>query len=242
MSDERRAGRRLDTGQALPSIYSGLLDIDARHYDAWYDTDAGAAILATETTALRSLVEAFPEPRLEIGVGTGRFAAALGARFGLDPSLDLLRLARRRGILPVQGVGEAVPLTSGYFGTVVMAFTLCFLADPAAALAEDRRLLTDRGGLVIGFLPLGTPWADSYAARGRQGHPIYRHARFYTVAEVDHLLTQTGFRVLHHHSTLRQPPGLNHYDVETPSDRPVAEAAFWAVSAAKAAKAPSPHR
>lgn len=85
-------------------------DLDAGRYDAWYDTDAGAAILTTEIAALRPLVEAFPKPRLEVGVGTGRFARALEARCGLDPSGEALQLARRRGVLPAAGVGEATPL------------------------------------------------------------------------------------------------------------------------------------
>ena len=68
---------------------------DAQTYDSWYDTANGEAILATEIAALRPLIDIFPQPRLEMGVGTGRFAQALGAPFGLDPSSDALRIARR---------------------------------------------------------------------------------------------------------------------------------------------------
>ena len=130
---------------------------EAEAYDAWYETTKGKAILATEVGALRPLIEAFPQPRVEVGVGTGRFAEAIGVGFGLDPSHEALRLARRRGILAVVGSGEAVPFAGGRFGTVLIAFTLCFLVDPAATLLEARRLLVGGGGLAVGFVPARHP-------------------------------------------------------------------------------------
>ncbi|AFE13239.1 hypothetical protein MRGA423_12460 [Mycobacterium tuberculosis RGTB423] len=117
---------------------------DAAAYDAWYDSPTGRPILATEVAALRPLIEVFAQPRLEIGVGTGRFADLLGVRFGLDPSRDALTFARRRGVLVANAVGEAVPFVSRHFGAVLMAFTLCFVTDPAAIFRETRRLLARR--------------------------------------------------------------------------------------------------
>lgn len=179
---------------------------DAAAYDAWYDSPTGRPILATEVAALRPLIEVFAQPRLEIGVGTGRFADLLGVRFGLDPSRDALMFARRRGVLVANAVGEAVPFVSRHFGAVLMAFTLCFVTDPAAIFRETRRLLADGGGLVIGFLPRGTPWADLYALRAARGQPGYRDARFYTAAELEQLLADSGFRVIARRCTLHQPP------------------------------------
>lgn len=158
---------------------------DAAAYDAWYDSPTGRPILATEVAALRPLIEVFAQPRLEIGVGTGRFADLLGVRFGLDPSRDALMFARRRGVLVANAVGEAVPFVSRHFGAVLMAFTLCFVTDPAAIFRETRRLLADGGGLVIGFLPRGTPWADLYALRAARGQPGYRDAGFVAISAVD---------------------------------------------------------
>src|SRR3546814_3483593 len=43
------------------------------------------------------------------------------------------------------GVGEAMPFESGRFDTVVTTFTLCSVADPAAVLAEIRRVLKPGG-------------------------------------------------------------------------------------------------
>lgn len=206
---------------------------DAAADDTWYDSPTGRAVLATEIAALRPLIAAFPKPHLEIGVGTGRVADLCGVRFGIDPSHAALKLARERGILVANAVGEAVPFVSGYFGAVLIAFTLCFLNDPAAVLRETRRLLADGGGLVIGFLPRATPWAQRYAARAQRGHPRYRHAHFYSLAQVEQLLTDFGLQVITRRSTLRQPPGLARYHIEAPHDGIDAAAGFAAISAIK---------
>jgi SAM-dependent methyltransferase len=207
----------------------------AEVYDAWYETAVGKAIFESEVQTLRPLIEPFAWPWLEVGAGTGRFARTLGANFGLDPSPAALRLAQERGLLVVAGAGEAAPFASGRFGAVLMAFTLCFLPDPAAAVAEACRLIADGGGLVVGFLPRGTPWADLYARQDREDHPIYRHARFYTVTEVEQLLTASGLQVLARRSTLHQPTGLERYEVEPASDFVAGGAGFVAVTAAKQA-------
>jgi len=197
----------------------------------WYQTPRGQAVLAMELDALRPLVDRFPAPRIEIGVGTGRFAQALDCGYGLDPSEEALALAGRRGITGICGVGEALPLASARFGAVLLTFTLCFLDDPHSALAEAARTLVDGGGVVVGFLPTGGPWAELYAERGRQGHPVFRHARFHSVTDVQDLLTGAGFDVVASRSTLRQPPGLDRYTVETAQDGVDPDAGYVVLSA-----------
>jgi SAM-dependent methyltransferase len=46
---------------------------------------------------------------VEIGVGSGRFAAPIGVRFGVDPARVMLQIARSRGVDAAMGVGEALP-------------------------------------------------------------------------------------------------------------------------------------
>ncbi len=48
-----------------------------------------------------------------------------------------------------QGVAEHLPAESGSVDTVVSTWTLCSVADPAAALAEVRRVLRPGGRLVF---------------------------------------------------------------------------------------------
>jgi ubiquinone/menaquinone biosynthesis C-methylase UbiE len=188
---------------------------NAEEYDAWYDSPRGKVLFATEAACLRPLMGLFPRPWLEVGVGTGRFADALRIDHGIDPSAEALEVARKRGLTVSAGSGEDIPFGDSTFGCVLMAFTFCFVTDGAQALAEARRVLKPGGGLVLGMLLRGTPWADSYARRGAEGHPIYRHAHFYSHEEVIRLLTRAGFQVVTERSTLFQPPGLTEYAVES---------------------------
>jgi len=76
-----------------------------KSYDAWYD--GHQALYQSELAALKKAVPS--GEGLEIGVGTGRFAAPLGVRFGLDPAWNMRRLAKKRKILVIQGLGESLP-------------------------------------------------------------------------------------------------------------------------------------
>jgi ubiquinone/menaquinone biosynthesis C-methylase UbiE len=205
----------------------------ASEYDAWYDSPRGKALFASEVACLRPLVEIFPRPRLEVGVGTGRFASALEVDHGIDPSAETLELARRRGVSVSAGSGEAIPFDDSSYGCVLMAFTLCFVKDAAEVLAEVGRVLKPGGGLVLGLLLSGTPWADSYARKGAEGHPVYRNAHFYSHEEVSLLLANAGFRVVAERSTLFQPPGLKKHGVEPCVEGFSISAGFVAIAARK---------
>ena len=187
----------------------------AARYDAWYDAAPGRLLFALELACLRPLVPGGPGPRLEVGVGSGRFAAALGLEVGLDSAAVPLRLAARRGVDVVQGAGEQLPFGDGTFAGVVLVVTLCFAGDPAALLGEARRVLAPSGRLVTGVVPLDSAWGRRYEAQGRAGHPFYQGARLLTVAEHHRLLTDAGFIVTGANSTLTQAP----------SDDPVEEEA-----------------
>jgi ubiquinone/menaquinone biosynthesis C-methylase UbiE len=63
-------------------------------YDKWFENNS--AIFETELEALRELIP-FPEAEgIEIGVGSGKFAAPLGIKIGLDPSEKMANKARKK--------------------------------------------------------------------------------------------------------------------------------------------------
>jgi SAM-dependent methyltransferase len=208
-------------------------DRHADRYDAWYESTVGRIVLEMETACLRPLTDRLLRPRLEVGVGTGRFAQALGIEWGVDPSRPMLELARRRGVRTVQALGEQLPFHASSLGGVLVAFTICFVRDPALVVQEISRVLVPGGGLVLGFLPRGTPWADEYARRGADGHPLYGTAHFYTAREIEDLIAHAGLRITGYRATLCQQPGLETYVLEEPINEYQANSSFLAIAASR---------
>ena len=171
-----------------------------------------------------------PGPRLEVGVGSGRFSAALGLEVGLDPARAPLHLAARRAVTVVQGAGERLPFGDGTFAGVVFVVTLCFADDPAALLGEARRVLAPSGRLVAGVVPLDSAWGRRYEAQGRAGHPFYQSARFLTTAEHRRMLTGAGLAITGAYSTLTQAPSEEPVEEEA-HDGAVPGAGFVALQA-----------
>jgi SAM-dependent methyltransferase len=130
-----------------------------KEYDAWYDRHP--ALYHTELAALRKVVPS--GSGLEIGVGTGRFAAPLAVRFGLDPALNMLRLAKQRGIRVVRGLGENLPFRDGSFDFVQIVFVLESLDDPLSFLGEAARTLRKKGAMILGLIDRDSRWGRYYA-------------------------------------------------------------------------------
>ena len=82
---------------------TNIFDILTDKYDAWYDSEEGRHLYESELKCLRPMVESSPPPILEIGVGTGRFAMHFPDVTGIDPSLNVLKMAEKRGVKTVQG-------------------------------------------------------------------------------------------------------------------------------------------
>lgn len=200
-------------------------------YDSWYD-GKGKVAFETELAALRPLLPQLPQPWLEVGVGTGRFAQALGIPDGIDLSAGLLARARQRGVKAVLGTGEEMPCESGSYGTVFMLTTWAFLANPGRVLAEIGRVLRDDGMLVNAYLDRGGKWGASYVEKGKQGHALHRYARFADHAEVTAAMAEAGFRVKKTVSTLFAGPGET-VQVEEPRDGLQPGASFVVLVAAR---------
>jgi len=114
----------------MGTVSRATFDEYVEQYEAWYNSPKGKALLATEVACLRPMLARFPRPYLEIGVGSGRFAQALGIEYGLDRSGGSLAITRGRGVQVAAGTGEALPFRDARFGGVLITFTLCFIHDP----------------------------------------------------------------------------------------------------------------
>lgn len=137
-------------------------------YDRWILPRVLDAVMRNkEVTRYRSgLVPRARGLVLEVGIGSGLNLPFYGAQvervYGIDPSENLLRMARKRARsvrFPVEFFarsGETIPIEDHFVDTVLTTFTLCTIADPIAALREMRRVLKPAGQLLFaehGFAP-----------------------------------------------------------------------------------------
>lgn len=138
---------------------------------------------------------------IEIGVGSGRFAVPLGIRLGLEPSVQMSKIARRRGMEVVGGVAEAIPFSNSTFDFALMVTMICFVDDLESAFKEAYRILKPNGCLIIGFIDRNSPMGRLYE-QDKENNVFYRVATFYSVVEVISLLDETGFKNLRFSQTI----------------------------------------
>ena len=110
---------------------------------------------------------------LEVAVGTGRnfdfYSRGVGIT-GVDLSPDMLDIARRHATdldLEVDlrvAAAEALPFDDDSFDTAVCTLSLCTIPDPAASIAEMKRVLRPGGQLLL-LDHIGSSWWPIWAAQ-----------------------------------------------------------------------------
>jgi len=104
----------------------------------------------------------------------------------------MLNYALKKGIIAVQGTAEALPFRNGSFHYILSITTICFVDDVIAMLNEAKRVLKPGGILVLGFIDRETKLGQRYLIH-QAYNVFYREATFYSAAEVERLLCETGF-------------------------------------------------
>jgi ubiquinone/menaquinone biosynthesis C-methylase UbiE len=152
----------------------------SRKYDQWFDKNKFA--YESELLALRQFVPQTGEG-LEVGVGTGRFAAPLGIRVGVEPAKAMAEIAQLRGMKAYRAKAEKLPFEDESFDFVLMVSTICFLENPKQALKEAKRVLIPDGNIIIGMIDKNSPLGKLYESK-KEASPFYRYANFYSVNQV----------------------------------------------------------
>jgi len=161
----------------------------ASDYEAWFEN-----YRFVYESELKAIKEQLPKEGdgVEVGVGSGRFAAPLGIRLGVDPSSKMRELARNRGITTIDGVAEKLPFDDCRFHFFLMVTTICFLDDIEAAFKEAHRILQPAGYLIIGLIDKNSPVGTLYQQQKSES-VFYKVATFFSVDEVTSYLKKTGF-------------------------------------------------
>jgi broad specificity phosphatase PhoE/protein-L-isoaspartate O-methyltransferase len=199
--------RSLAARRRRPSVSRQAAAFDAAAYGAWFESRLGRRVWADEARLILDLLGEIRGSRvLDAGCGDGRLAAMLaaaGARLvGVDLDRGMLGAARGREADSharfnlVQADIARLPLPNEAVDVVVAVTTLCFVADPIAAVREFGRVLRPGGRLVIGELGRWSTWAVRRRLRAWAGDRLWASARFWTRAALMQLLREAGLTPL----------------------------------------------
>jgi SAM-dependent methyltransferase len=170
-------------------LKSTAFDHFAQEYDEWFDVHLHA--YRSELEAVRQFI-----PRrgagVEIGVGTGRFAAPLSIATGVEPSKSMAAIARSRGIEVKQAKAEALPFADGTFNFVLLVNVICFLDAPLRSLRESYRILKANGRIILGFIDKNTRLGRAYESQ-KASNKFYKKATFFSGQQVIEFLQKAGF-------------------------------------------------
>jgi len=149
-------------------------------YENWFEKNK--FVYLSELEAVRKLL---PEngKGLEIGVGSGRFAASLGIKLGIEPSPVMSKIARQRGIITIDGSAENLPVASSSIDFALMVTTICFLDDVMKSFLEVHRILKDDGQFLVGFVDRKSTIGKEYE-KFKKENIFYKYATFYSTEEV----------------------------------------------------------
>ena len=118
--------------------YDGIAD--------WYDSEFQPDPLESETwKMLTGLLGQGGGALIDVGCGTGSFAAALALRgwdvTGVDASEDMLRRARAKGVRAIRADGTSLPFEDAAFATATSVFTHTDVDDFPGVVREVARVL-----------------------------------------------------------------------------------------------------
>lgn len=185
--------------------------MQAKDYDAWYQTPRGSWIGEQEYQLLRRLLQpATGQSMIDVGCGTGyftrRFAADSVRVTGVDPDAVMISYAESQQIANesyLLGDARTLPFPDRSFDYCIAVASLCFIQEQELALAEMVRVTRKR--IAIGFLNRNSLL---YRQKGRHGGSgAYQDAHWHTPAEVRRLFHDLPVSNLQLRSAIYLPGG-----------------------------------
>lgn len=159
-------------------------------YDEWFEKNND--LYEAELETIRQLLPPLRTEGLEVGVGSGRFAAPLGIKIGVEPSEQMAIKAEKQGVKVYQGVAENLPFSEDKFDFVMMVTTICFVDDIVKSFSEAFRVLKLGGSIIIGFVDKESELGRQYSNESEKSK-FYKEANFFSAKEVVKYIEEAGF-------------------------------------------------
>ena len=173
-------------------------DNNLEEYEKWFVDNH--FVFQSELNAIKKTL---PEngDAIEVGIGSGIFAAPLGIKEGIDPSEAMREKAKKRKINAVDAVAENLPYSDKSKDFALMVTTICFVDDIYKSFKEVHRVLKDDGYFITGFVDKNSPVGKFYLEH-KDENVFYKDATFYGTKELFGILKDTGFEIENTYQTV----------------------------------------
>ncbi len=167
-------------------------------YDLWLEKHS--VVFDSELAAIREVLpQAERKSGIEVGLGTGRYASALGIPEGVEATEIMREAALERGIVTRNALAENLPYRDFQFDYILMVYSIWRFNRLDSAFHEANRVLTNNGVLIIGFIDKESMLGKHFEIHKSESK-AFNNVTFYTVDRILSELTTAGFQ----HFTLRQ--------------------------------------
>ncbi len=160
-----------------------------KEYEEWFENHQ--ELYEEEIRSVKRLVKS-AKNGLEIGVGTGRFALPLHIKTGVEPSLQMAKIAAKRGIEVHKGTAENLPFEDEKFDFAIMVTTVCFVDDMEKSFKEAFRVIKKGGFFIVGYVDRDSELGKKYRQKQKTSK-FYSNATFYSTDEIENALKKIGF-------------------------------------------------
>lgn len=169
-----------------------VFETHVAEYEAWFERNP--EVFDSEILAIRRHFQELPENLLgiEVGMGSGRYARALGIKEGVEPATRMRKLATEKGLEVIKATAEHLPYKDLHFDFVLFV-TICHLDSFPKALKEANRVLKRGGHVIIAYIDKASKIGQEYEEKKGKS-TFYKNARFYLTSEVEELLKVSGFK------------------------------------------------
>ncbi|PIF02202.1 MAG: SAM-dependent methyltransferase [Draconibacterium sp.] len=185
-------------------------DLYPFEYEDWFKENK--TLFQSELLVLKQVCPA-GKNGIEIGIGSGIFAERLGIKLGIDPSENMLKLARQRNLTVDYGFAEDLPYADNSFNFAVFITSICFIDNPLKALQEAHRVVKENGNVIVAFLDKNSSLGKILTAN-KNDSKFYKTANFYSVKEIISLMEAANFIVSEVFQTLTN---LENTEIEEPT-------------------------
>jgi len=165
-------------------------DNHLKEYEQWFDSNS--YVYLSELEAIKKVIPSTGRG-IEIGIGSGLFAAPLGIKEGCDPSDEMRNKAKKRDLEVSKCVAEKLPYESSSIDYALMVTTICFVDDASKSFKEINRVLKPGGSVIVAFVDKDSPVGKVYL-QNKEKSMFYKDATFFSTSEILELLEVGGFK------------------------------------------------